>query len=179
MTSFAAIQLFWVYCLRALYLPLQKGRKFASKVAKVSVVRIQARVVRSSASWVRYFAMAVLSLAVSFFAAPDVSWFIVLSPSAAVLRDCGRRGTSVATTPLPSVAFFCSILSCPGRRRCFETRKPCRGDRTSSVVSEKSPINQPRFRGLGRRVAHTNIACQDLRSETIKKSCRIESESAG
>jgi hypothetical protein len=48
------------------------------KVAKVSVVRIQARVVRSSASWVQNFAKVVLSLAVTPPAAPGVKWFMVL-----------------------------------------------------------------------------------------------------
>jgi len=46
---------------------------------KVSVVRIQARVVRSSAGWVWNFARAVLSLAVAPVAAPGVTWFMVLA----------------------------------------------------------------------------------------------------
>ncbi len=61
------------------------------KVAKVSVVRIQARVVRSSASWVRNLARELLSLATSAFVPPVVSWFVFYSfPATRHARE-GRR----------------------------------------------------------------------------------------
>ena len=69
------------------------------KVAKVSVVRIQARVVRSSASWVRNFAKELLSMATSAFAPPVVSWlmcFPLLEP-AKPEKAAGPKPTQAGT----------------------------------------------------------------------------------